>query len=297
MTPLNTVDPDVDGDGVLDGYDDQDHDGWTNIDERSRRDCRPPTHPPLHGQTGLDGLVHRRQPVQPVPARHQLARLHVAPAVRSALSPHGHRRRHAVWATSAVRSGRRAAPPILARRDNAKHQGAGGNPGAFLSRSVMEPALAPTSTASPRGCARSCWTPRSPAPSGRMRRRLPAALRAAVEREAGALGPATRPPSPSVSAQQALGLGPLESRCYAEPGVDEVLVSTGQSPIWIERGGRLEPTCVASRREDELRDAIERLLARAGRRADEAEPICDARCPTARVSTSSSRRSPSTARR
>jgi len=38
-TPLaetSPVDPDSDGDGVLDGADDQDHDGWTNLDEIDR---------------------------------------------------------------------------------------------------------------------------------------------------------------------------------------------------------------------------------------------------------------------
>lgn len=35
--PPNAVDPDTDGDGVLDGADDIDHDGWTNAEEISRK--------------------------------------------------------------------------------------------------------------------------------------------------------------------------------------------------------------------------------------------------------------------
>ena len=37
LAETSPVDPDSDGDGLLDGLDDQDHDGWTNIDELSRR--------------------------------------------------------------------------------------------------------------------------------------------------------------------------------------------------------------------------------------------------------------------
>ena len=82
-------------------------------------------------------------------------------------------------------------------------------------------------------------------------------------------------------AQQALGLGPIEG-LLSDPDVDEILVS-GTAPVWVERGGRLELTELAFSTEAELRETIERLLSRAGRRADESEPICDARLPTARA--------------
>ncbi len=36
LSGVNYVDPDSDGDGVLDGADDQDHDGWSNADEMDR---------------------------------------------------------------------------------------------------------------------------------------------------------------------------------------------------------------------------------------------------------------------
>jgi pilus assembly protein CpaF len=52
---------------------------------------------------------------------------------------------------------------------------------------------------------------------------------------------------------------------------------SGTAPVWVERGGRLSVTDVRFAREQDLRDAIERILAPLGRRADEAEPLCDAR--------------------
>ncbi len=36
LTETSVIDPDSDGDGIVDGQDDQDHDGWTNYDELSR---------------------------------------------------------------------------------------------------------------------------------------------------------------------------------------------------------------------------------------------------------------------
>jgi pilus assembly protein CpaF len=53
----------------------------------------------------------------------------------------------------------------------------------------------------------------------------------------------------------------------------------GTRPVWVERGGRLEPTTVAFADQGELLHAIERILAPLGRRVDEAEPLCDARLP------------------
>ena len=53
MTPVNPMDPDVDGDGVVDGADDQDHDDWTNVQERSRSDWPAESFAPLTGQPGL----------------------------------------------------------------------------------------------------------------------------------------------------------------------------------------------------------------------------------------------------
>jgi hypothetical protein len=65
MTAVNYVDPDVDGDGVLDGADDQDHDGWSNIDEVSRSALPAAAHPAYAGVTGLAGLYIAVNPYNP----------------------------------------------------------------------------------------------------------------------------------------------------------------------------------------------------------------------------------------
>jgi pilus assembly protein CpaF len=75
--------------------------------------------------------------------------------------------------------------------------------------------------------------------------------------------------------ERSLGLGPLEA-LLADPAVEEVMVN-GLAPVWVERGGRIEATDVAFASEQELRHAIERILAPLGRRVDAGEPLCDAR--------------------
>jgi pilus assembly protein CpaF len=106
---------------------------------------------------------------------------------------------------------------------------------------------------------------------------LPGRIRALVDREAGVLSEESRLELVTRIAERAFGLGPLEP-LLADPSVDEVMVS-GTNPVWVERAGRLEVTGVRFEREADLRDAIERILAPLGRRADEAEPLCDARLP------------------
>jgi len=104
-----------------------------------------------------------------------------------------------------------------------------------------------------------------------------ARIGALVEREAGVLDAATRDALAARVAERAVGLGPLEP-LLRDPAVDELMVC-GTGPVWIERGGRLARTEVRFGSEAELRHAIERILAPLGRRADEAEPLCDARLP------------------
>jgi pilus assembly protein CpaF len=102
-------------------------------------------------------------------------------------------------------------------------------------------------------------------------------IRALVDRRAGVLDSDTREELARRVAQRSFGLGPLEP-LLADPEIDELMVC-GTRPVWVERGGRLEPTDVAFADEAELRHAIERILAPLGRRVDEAEPLCDARLP------------------
>ena len=102
-------------------------------------------------------------------------------------------------------------------------------------------------------------------------------LKTLVDDRAGLLSAETRGLIVQRITERALGAGPLE-RLLRDPEVDEILVS-GTKVIWVERGGRLAKTDANFESDDQLRLTIERLLAPAGRRVDEAEPLCDARLP------------------
>jgi pilus assembly protein CpaF len=75
--------------------------------------------------------------------------------------------------------------------------------------------------------------------------------------------------------RDSVGLGPLEE-LLADPAVEEVMVN-GAERVYVERGGVVEATEVRFADEDELRNAIERILAPLGRRVDELSPMVDAR--------------------
>ncbi|HET9676880.1 MAG TPA: CpaF family protein [Solirubrobacterales bacterium] len=75
--------------------------------------------------------------------------------------------------------------------------------------------------------------------------------------------------------RDSVGLGPLEV-LLADPAVEEVMVN-GPDRVYIERRGLLEPTDVRFESEEDLRNAIERILAPLGRRVDELSPMVDAR--------------------
>src|SRR5215213_9329691 len=104
-----------------------------------------------------------------------------------------------------------------------------------------------------------------------------ARIGALVEREAGVLDAATRDELAARVAERAVGLGPLEP-LLRDRTVDEIMVC-GTARVWVERGGRLAETDARFTSEGELRHTIERILAPLGRRADEGEPLCDARLP------------------
>jgi pilus assembly protein CpaF len=102
-------------------------------------------------------------------------------------------------------------------------------------------------------------------------------VREIVEREAAPLPESDRAALCERVVLLARGLGPLEP-LLSDPAVDEVMVN-GPDQVYVERGGRLEPTGVRFEGEGELLHAIERILAPLGRRVDEASPLCDARLP------------------
>ena len=78
-------------------------------------------------------------------------------------------------------------------------------------------------------------------------------------------------------ADEILGHGPLEPY-LRDPEVSEIMVN-GYDQIYVERGGRLYPAETAFTDEGHLRRTIEKIVARVGRRVDEASPMVDARLP------------------
>ncbi len=96
-----------------------------------------------------------------------------------------------------------------------------------------------------------------------------------VQEEAAILPLAEREELVARIVRDSVGLGPLEV-LLADPAVEEVMVN-GPDRVYIERGGLLEETEVCFESEEDLRNAIERILAPLGRRVDELSPMVDAR--------------------
>jgi pilus assembly protein CpaF len=78
-------------------------------------------------------------------------------------------------------------------------------------------------------------------------------------------------------ADDILGYGPLEPY-LRDPDVTEVMVNTFET-IYIEKSGRLYLTDGRFTDENHLRRTIEKIVAKVGRRIDEASPMVDARLP------------------
>jgi pilus assembly protein CpaF len=101
------------------------------------------------------------------------------------------------------------------------------------------------------------------------------AVTAMVEEQAAVLGAEDREALVARIVRDSVGLGPLED-LLADPLVEEVMVN-GPDRVYVERRGVLEATEVRFADEEELRNAIERILAPLGRRVDELSPMVDAR--------------------
>ncbi len=100
-------------------------------------------------------------------------------------------------------------------------------------------------------------------------------VRDLVAEQAALLGDDDRAAVETRIVRDTVGLGPLED-LLADPAVEEVMVN-GPASIYVERAGKIEATSVRFGDEEELRNAIERILAPLGRRIDELSPMVDAR--------------------
>ncbi|MEJ7875917.1 MAG: CpaF family protein [Solirubrobacterales bacterium] len=116
---------------------------------------------------------------------------------------------------------------------------------------------------------------RSDAAAGRPGGDVAGAIADLVEREAAVLSAERRAELTKLVMRETIGLGPLEE-LLADPLVEEVMVN-GHRRVYVERGGRIEPTEVGFASDGEVREAIERILAPTGRRVDELSPMADAR--------------------
>jgi pilus assembly protein CpaF len=92
-----------------------------------------------------------------------------------------------------------------------------------------------------------------------------------------ALNPEARQALIAELLDELVGLGPID-RLLREPGAGDILVN-GPHDVWVERGGRLEPSEVRFRDEPHLLQVIDRIVSRLGRRIDETCPMVDARLP------------------
>jgi pilus assembly protein CpaF len=74
---------------------------------------------------------------------------------------------------------------------------------------------------------------------------------------------------------EAFGLGPLEL-LMADAGISEIMIN-GPGAVYVERAGRIERCSTQFTSVQSLRSVIDRIVASAGRRVDEASPMVDAR--------------------
>ena len=76
---------------------------------------------------------------------------------------------------------------------------------------------------------------------------------------------------------ETFGLGPLEQLLH-DPTISDILIN-GARTAFVERRGRLEKVDVVFNDEKHLRQIVQRIAGRVGRRVDEMTPLVDARLP------------------
>ncbi len=74
-----------------------------------------------------------------------------------------------------------------------------------------------------------------------------------------------------------LGYGPLEP-LLARDDIADIMVN-GSRQVYIEVNGKVEPTGIRFRDNQQLLNVCQRIVSQVGRRVDESSPICDARLP------------------
>jgi pilus assembly protein CpaF len=113
------------------------------------------------------------------------------------------------------------------------------------------------------------------AAAGRLGGDVATAIEDLVASEAAILPEPRRAVLAQLIKRETVGLGALED-LLSDPAVEEVMVN-GPGPVYVERRGRIERTEVEFESDEQVRVAIERILAPTGRRVDELTPMADAR--------------------
>ncbi|MCA1822965.1 MAG: TadA family conjugal transfer-associated ATPase [Frankia sp.] len=103
----------------------------------------------------------------------------------------------------------------------------------------------------------------------------PARVAAALRAERGLRGDPDPLATTQVIQDEVTGAGPLAS-LLREPGVTDVLVNA-PGDVWVDRGHGLERASVSFANDAAVRQTVQRLIARSGRRLDAAQPWVDVR--------------------
>ncbi len=113
------------------------------------------------------------------------------------------------------------------------------------------------------------------APSDTAREEVLLLIRNTVNSEAVPLSFAERERLAREILDEIFGLGPLEP-LLKDPSISDILVNR-YDRVYVERGGKLEPTGLSFKDDAHLMQIIDRIVSRVGRRVDESSPMVDAR--------------------